>query len=116
MGVIDRLVVIILDNLLTLLTIRYCHCYFFANRDKQTVVQIIKKLGGGKLCEEVGEETSHVVCGDERRTLSFLMGIARGCWILSDVWLYQSLEMNAWAPEEPFEMFQYAPASKVEKL
>ncbi|KAK4312922.1 hypothetical protein Pmani_015693 [Petrolisthes manimaculis] len=85
----------------------------FHSKDKQTVVQIIKKLGGGKVSEVVGDETSHVVCGEERRTISFLMGIARGCWILSDIWLYQSLEMNAWAPEEPFEMFQYAPATKI---
>ena len=63
--------------------------------------------------ECVDSRTSHVVCGGRRRTFSVLLGIARGCWVLDEAWIYNSLEGDAWLPEEPFEMTTFAPAAKV---
>ncbi|KAK8390217.1 hypothetical protein O3P69_013061 [Scylla paramamosain] len=80
--------------------------------DKRTVIPIIRKLGGYRVGEGVDQQTSHVVCGEQRRTLNLLLGIARGCWVLDVSWVYRSLEGNAWAPEEPFELTSFAPGAK----
>ncbi|XP_050697651.1 uncharacterized protein LOC126986008 [Eriocheir sinensis] len=81
--------------------------------DKRTVIPIIRKLGRFKVGEGVDHRTSHVVCGEERRTLNLLLAIARGCWVVDVSWVYRSLEGREWAPEEPFELGTFAPAAKV---
>ncbi|XP_042235495.1 microcephalin-like isoform X2 [Homarus americanus] len=78
-----------------------------------SLVPIIKKLGGFQVINTVNSSTTHVVCGETRRTMNLLLGIARGCWILDVCWLYQSLEMASWAPEEPFELFIFCPGAKI---
>ncbi|KAK7075440.1 BRCA1 associated RING domain 1, partial [Halocaridina rubra] len=80
----------------------------------KTLVPIIRKLGKYQIVKEVNDTTSHVVCGEERRTLNVLYGIARGAWILDKSWLLESLEMGRWAPEEPFELFNFCPGAKVQ--
>ncbi|XP_071523507.1 microcephalin-like isoform X2 [Panulirus ornatus] len=83
------------------------------SKDRSSLIPIIKKLGSYEVTEQVNHSTTHVVCGEARRTLNLLFGIARGCWILDVSWLYQSLEMEAWAPEEPFELFSFCPGAKI---
>ncbi|XP_066957829.1 microcephalin [Macrobrachium rosenbergii] len=85
----------------------------FHSKERKCVVPIIKKLGRFTVTDEVDNNTSHVVCGAERRTLNVLFGIARGLWILDKSWLYESLGMEKWAPEEPFEVFTYSPGAKI---
>ncbi|XP_068247059.1 microcephalin [Palaemon carinicauda] len=85
----------------------------FHSKERKCAVQIIKKLGKFKITNEVDRNTTHVVCGEERRTLSVLYGIAYGLWILDKSWLYESLDLDMWAPEEPFELFNYCPAAKI---
>ncbi|KAL8172777.1 UNVERIFIED_CONTAM: hypothetical protein K2H54_017830 [Gekko kuhli] len=53
---------------------------------KNAVVQVGKKLGGFLFSNEVCANTSHVIAGSPRRTLNVLLGIARGCWIVSYEW------------------------------
>ncbi|KAA0717592.1 Microcephalin [Triplophysa tibetana] len=56
--------------------------------EKQEVVfQLIKSLGGFTVVDNVCESTTHVVAASPRRTLNILLGIARGCWILSFEWV-----------------------------
>ena len=74
---------------------------------------IITSLGEYKVVKDVEESTTHIVCGSERRTLNVLFGIAKGCWILDISWLYESVELLQWAPEEPFELFNFCPGSQV---
>ncbi|KAK7930781.1 hypothetical protein WMY93_007176 [Mugilogobius chulae] len=82
--------------------------------DKQsTVVQVVKALGGFTLVDEVCASTTHVVSGGHRRTLNILLGIARGCWILSFEWILWSLEKRQWIPEEPYELSDQFPAAQV---
>lgn len=65
--------------------------YFFTSfRKQQTVVQVVKALGGFSIVDRVCESTTHVVSGGHRRTLNILLGIARGCWILSFEWVWNS--------------------------
>lgn len=56
-------------------------------RKQSTVVQVIKTLGGFSVVDRVCASTTHVVSGSHRRTLNILLGIARGCWILSFEWV-----------------------------
>lgn len=66
----------------------YVFCVLFVFSRKQEVVfQLIRSLGGFTVVDNVCESTTHVVSGSPRRTLNILLGIARGCWILSFEWV-----------------------------
>ena len=60
-------------------------CDVFSEQD--VMRSVVGKLGGYKVVAHVGSTTSHVVCGDNRRTLNVLHAIARGCWLLSKEWV-----------------------------
>ncbi|KAM4729876.1 microcephalin isoform 1-T1 [Anableps anableps] len=83
---------------------------------QQTVVQVVKALGGFSVIDRVCESTTHVVSGGHRRTLNILLGIARGCWILSFEWILWCLEQRQWIPEEPYELSDQFPAAQICRL
>lgn len=62
-------------------------CFFHSFRKQNTVIQVVNKLGDFLFSDDVCETTSHVVIGSPRRTLNVLLGIARGCWIVSYEWV-----------------------------
>ncbi|XP_075842403.1 microcephalin isoform X5 [Microtus pennsylvanicus] len=85
--------------------------------EKQTlIIQVVNTLKGFSFTPEVCESTTHVLVGKSVRTLNVLMGIARGCWILSYEWVLWSLELGHWISEEPFELSQSFPAAPVCRL
>ncbi|XP_033621433.1 microcephalin isoform X4 [Fukomys damarensis] len=85
--------------------------------EKQSVViQVVDALKGFSLVSEVCETTTHVLAGKPLRTLNVLLGIARGCWVLSYEWVLWSLELGHWISEEPFELSTYFPAAPVCRL
>uniref|UniRef100_A0A914VV13 BRCT domain-containing protein n=1 Tax=Plectus sambesii TaxID=2011161 RepID=A0A914VV13_9BILA len=84
--------------------------------ERNTLLPIIKKLGGYNAAMQVDGSTSHIICKDRRRTLNLLKGVVRGCWIVNDEWVYRSLEMGSWLPEEDFEMADWAPAIKKRRV
>ncbi|XP_033873184.3 microcephalin isoform X1 [Acipenser ruthenus] len=85
--------------------------------DKQnTVIQVVDKLGGFSVADNVCETTTHVVTGGPRRTLNVLLGIARGCWILSFEWILWCVESEQWIPEEPYELSNHFPAAPICRL
>ncbi|XP_055272302.1 microcephalin isoform X1 [Moschus berezovskii] len=75
------------------------------------VIQVVNRLKGFSLAPQVCGSTTHVLAGRPRRTLNVLLGMARGCWILSFEWVLWSLEMGHWISEEPFELSNYFPAA-----
>ncbi|XP_037589344.1 microcephalin isoform X3 [Cebus imitator] len=80
--------------------------------EKQNVViQVVDKLKGFSIVPEVCETTTHVLSGKPLRTLNVLLGIVRGCWILSYDWVLWSLESGHWISEEPFELSNHFPAA-----
>uniref|UniRef100_A0A7N6AM24 BRCT domain-containing protein n=1 Tax=Anabas testudineus TaxID=64144 RepID=A0A7N6AM24_ANATE len=83
---------------------------------QHTVVQVVKSLGGFSIVDRVCESTTHVVSGGHRRTLNILLGIARGCWILSFEWILWCLEQRQWIPEEPYELSDHFPAAQICRL
>ncbi|XP_067466050.1 microcephalin isoform X1 [Thunnus thynnus] len=83
---------------------------------QNTVMQVVKTLGGFSIVDRVCESTTHVVSGGPRRTLNILLGIARGCWILSFEWILWCLEQRQWIPEEPYELSDQFPAAQICRL
>lgn len=80
--------------------------------EKQNVViQVVDKLKGFSIAPDVCETTTHVLSGKPLRTLNVLLGIARGCWVLSYDWVLWSLESGQWISEEPFELSNHFPAA-----
>ncbi|KAM7117387.1 microcephalin isoform 2-T2 [Ciconia maguari] len=58
-----------------------------SSEEQNTVIQVVNKLGDFLFSDDVCETTSHVVTGSPRRTLNVMLGIARGCWIVSYEWI-----------------------------
>ncbi|XP_069462203.1 microcephalin [Ambystoma mexicanum] len=83
---------------------------------QQTVIQVVNNFGGFFFSDNVCETTTHVIAGNPRRTVNILLGIARGCWIVSFDWVLWSLEHGRWAPEEPYELSQAFPAAPICRL
>lgn len=81
--------------------------------EQELVISILRKLGGFDLQDIVGCDTTHIICGDKRRTLNVLFGIAQGCWILSLEWILMSLEAGEWQPEEMFEQHEWFPTARL---
>ncbi|XP_037987544.1 microcephalin isoform X2 [Motacilla alba alba] len=87
-----------------------------SSEEQNTVIQVVKKLGDFLFSNEVCETTSHVVTGSPRRTLNVMLGIARGCWIVSYEWVLWSLELGHWISEEPYELSSSFPAAPICRL
>ncbi|XP_059698758.1 microcephalin isoform X2 [Haemorhous mexicanus] len=87
-----------------------------SSEKQNTVIQVVKKLGDFLFSNEVCETTSHVVTGSPRRTLNVMLGIARGCWIVSYEWVLWSLEFGHWISEEPYELSSSFPAAPICRL
>lgn len=71
-------------------TVSFCLCALF--RKQSVVIQVVNKLGDFMFSDDVCETTSHVVTGSPRRTLNVMLGIARGCWIVSYEWVRNTFE------------------------
>ncbi|KFV07143.1 Microcephalin, partial [Pterocles gutturalis] len=84
-----------------------------SSEKQDTVIQVVNKLGDFLFSDDVCETTSHVVTGSPRRTLNVVLGIARGCWIVSYEWVLWSLELGHWISEEPYELSSSFPAAPV---
>ncbi|NWS27153.1 MCPH1 protein, partial [Polioptila caerulea] len=87
-----------------------------SSEKQNMVIQIVNKLGDFLFSNEVCETTSHVVTGSPRRTLNVMLGIARGCWIVSYEWVLWSLELGHWISEEPYELSSSFPAAPICRL
>ncbi|XP_046544827.1 uncharacterized protein LOC124255034 isoform X2 [Haliotis rubra] len=81
--------------------------------EQETIISVIKNLGGFLMQDDVCETTTHVVYGESRRTLNLLAAIARGCWLLHKEWVFKSVEAGHWVDEEPYECCAKFPQAKV---
>ncbi|XP_068534518.1 microcephalin isoform X2 [Anas acuta] len=84
-----------------------------SSEEQNTVIQVVNKLGDFLFSDVVCETTSHVVTGSPRRTLNVMLGIARGCWIVSYEWVLWSFEAGHWISEEPYELSSNFPAAPI---
>ncbi|KAM4693700.1 microcephalin [Discoglossus pictus] len=83
---------------------------------QNAVIQVVKRFGGFSFSDHVCETTTHVIAGSPRRTLNIILGIARGCWIVSNDWVLWSLEHGHWIPEEPYELSDDFPGAQICRL
>ncbi|DAZ93656.1 TPA: hypothetical protein N0F65_012864 [Lagenidium giganteum] len=52
---------------------------------------------------------THLVVGkDTKRTIKVLFAIARGAWVVSEAWVFASLEKESWLDEAAFELPMFA--------
>ncbi|XP_076441368.1 uncharacterized protein LOC143280560 [Babylonia areolata] len=87
------------------------------HREEQDfVIGAVKRLGVFRIEDKVSKHTTHVVCGEARRTLNVLNGLARGCWLISKEWVERSMEDGSWTCEEGYEMVEDFPKSKEARL
>lgn len=47
-------------------------------------------------------QVTHLIVGDERRTLKLMLAVAAGAWLVSPQWVTASLEAGRWLPESQF--------------
>ncbi|XP_050518793.1 uncharacterized protein LOC126892921 [Diabrotica virgifera virgifera] len=85
-------------------------CTKMHKEEVQTFMQIVKKLGGFQVEDEVTSKTTHLVVGEPKRTINMLRALTRGCWVLKKEWLFKSLESERWLPEEDFQATEFSPA------
>lgn len=79
----------------------------------KTATAIVECLGGFKMENNVTENTTHVICGENKRTLNLLYGLMRGCFILDGEYLMSSFENGQWMNERFFELIEYFPSAQV---
>jgi len=85
--------------------------------DQHMAKQVAKNLPGkATVAFQVRPTTTHVISGEERRTLNMLKAIIRGCWVVSKSWLLASLEAEGWVDEEPYELVTFSAAIKARRL
>lgn len=88
-----------------------------STEDQDLALKISKTLPGkATVALQVRPSTTHVIAGEERRTLNMLRGLLRGCWILDKSWLLASLEAGGWVDEEPYELVTFSAAVKARRL
>ncbi|ETV82463.1 hypothetical protein H257_05092 [Aphanomyces astaci] len=71
--------------------------------------------GKSRIVDEFGAAAAvtHVVVSDKsKRTMKVLFGLATGAYIVSDAWVFSSLEAKMWLDESPFLMTEYPAVSK----
>lgn len=91
-------------------------CTKMHKSDVQVFTQIVKKIGGFEVENEVSEKTTHLVAGEPKRTINMLKALAMGCWILKKKWLFCSLESGKWLQEEDFEETDFSPAVQKNRI
>ncbi|RHY56745.1 hypothetical protein DYB38_004546, partial [Aphanomyces astaci] len=71
--------------------------------------------GKSRIVDEFGAAAAvtHVVVSDKlKRTMKVLFGLATGAYIVSDAWVFSSLEAKMWLDESPFLVTEYPAVSK----
>lgn len=65
----------------------------------------VHRLRGLRLCVEGKEDgvVTHLVIGEERRTMKVMLAIANGAKLVTPEWLTASLEAGRWLPEGPYK-------------
>lgn len=57
--------------------------------DVEVFARIVKKLGGFVVENEVTDNTTHLVMGENKRTINVLRALARGLWLMKYEWVSQ---------------------------
>jgi len=93
-------------------------CTSMRSESELTVTEAVRALKCYKLVETLDDSTSHIVCGDSRRTMNVMKGLVRGLKIVSLQWVHDSLREGHWQNEDdyPVERFSARERKRTEKL
>ena len=94
-----------------------------SHADAEVLKAIARSLGAHVLCDGAAEEATHLVLGSKtgakgggatgaKRTLKVLQAILRGAWVLTERWLFESLEADELLPEAGFETSAFVGARR----
>ena len=61
--------------------------FIFFISEQDIVISTIRQLSGYVVIDSVNSTTTHVICGEQRRTLNVLYAIAYGCWLMPLQWV-----------------------------
>ena len=81
--------------------------------DRSLAEELSRRFGVLGYRNTVTSETTHLVCGQNKRTINTLKAMLRGCWILTREWLLESLEEGYWVEEKKYELVAFSPAVKL---
>eukprot|EP01102_Stenamoeba_stenopodia_P009192 TRINITY_DN2702_c0_g1_i1.p1 TRINITY_DN2702_c0_g1~~TRINITY_DN2702_c0_g1_i1.p1 ORF type:complete len:569 (-),score=247.16 TRINITY_DN2702_c0_g1_i1:133-1839(-) len=81
-----------------------CYTNVTKAHDLHLLENVVEVLGEFELTDEYNDEVTHLVVGDNKRTVKVCRAIARGIWVLSLDWVMRSMEVKAWVPEDEYEM------------
>ncbi|XP_014246247.1 microcephalin isoform X2 [Cimex lectularius] len=82
----------------------------FRGEELKNCEAIVQKLGVFQIEENVSKRTTHVVSKGPRRTINLLKGLARGCWIIDEEWLYKSDAAGTYVSEDQYELSSFSSA------
>jgi hypothetical protein len=94
-----------------------------SHADAEVLKAIAQSLGAHVLGDGAAEEATHLVLGSKtgakgggatgaKRTLKVLQAILRGAWVLSEQWLFESLDADELLPEAGFETSAFVGARR----
>ena len=75
------------------------YCFGFSgisNSKKIELKNIVLKLGGSFADDSSLSKMTHLIVTKPSRSLKYLSGLAKGCWILSPDYLYECRKQNNW--------------------
>ena len=85
------------------------HGFISVTSVSASIVQLcesaVKRLRGLRLCIEGKEDgvVTHLLIGDERRTMKAMLAVANGAHFVTPEWLTASLEAGRWLPERSYK-------------
>jgi len=72
--------------------------------ERDDLLDRIEELQSTTVLEVMNKRVTHVIVGQERRTLKVVQAMAMGVWIVSKTWIDESFAAGKWLNEEPYQI------------
>ena len=80
-------------------------------QDLDVVDSVIKTIPGYRFASTMTKNVTHLIVGENRRTLKVLLAIAKGLWVVSFQWVVASVEEGKWLSPENYEVEKWFPGA-----
>ncbi|KAK4002058.1 microcephalin [Daphnia magna] len=77
------------------------------------VEKAIEQMKRFKLIDTVDDTTTHVICGDSRRTLNVMRGVVRGAKIVTFNWITDSMASGKFLNEDDYQIERFSNAASL---
>jgi len=85
------------------------------NETKEVLATLCETLGDAVALSDFAPKTTHVILGQNLRTIKALTAIAHGLWLLSKEWIFKCVEGSTWLNEKEYEVSCF-PGAKSSRL